>query len=188
MLQDGTRVTLLAYADDVAIVANSHALLHLGSKMADSFFVDERAIHADESFSSSVSSSHTTVSGVPAFCEATNIPEMASEFQAPLLASSASHIGSASSVRSDSPSQVDQAAPIEPVLVLPFPEGLVLDTSSRPWILRGPISDLAAPISAFTSFGFVVSGFGPVPGSSTIFESQITPVTVFCFAAHFTRR
>jgi hypothetical protein len=31
------------------------------------------------------------------------------------------------------------------------------------------------PISAFASFGFVVSGFGPVPGSSTIFESRITP-------------
>jgi hypothetical protein len=60
-------------------------------------------------------------------------------------------------------------------MVLPFPEELVLDPSSRPWILRGPFSDLAAPISAFASFGFVVSGFGPVPGSSTIFESRITP-------------
>ena len=70
-------------------------------------------------------------------------------------------------VRSDSPTPVDQAAPTRTGnWFYPSQRDLVLDTSSRPWTLRGPISDLAAPISAFASFGFFGSGFRPVPGSS----------------------
>jgi hypothetical protein len=60
--------------------------------------------------------------------------------------------------------------------VLPFVEGLILDTSSRPWKLRGPIADLSAPIHAFSSSGYTVSGIAPVLGSAAIFEICVTPL------------
>ena len=143
--------------------------------MADTSFDEELAIHEDDSFSPSVTPFQTPVVCAPAFIETPSSSEMASDFQTPLLTASALPIGSSPDVRSDSPLPADQTALTEQVIVLPFTEGLVLDTSTRPWKLRGPISDLAAPISVFDSFGFAGSGFRPVPGSPAIFEAEITP-------------
>ena len=143
--------------------------------MADTFCDEESVILADGSSVTSVSPSPVAVSGVPAFCENKNLPEMDSDSQSSILAAAAEHICSSLDSRSDSPTPVVRTPLTEQVIVLPFTEGLVLDTSSRPWTLRGPISDLAAPISAFASFGFFGSGFRPVPGSLTIFEAEITP-------------
>ena len=154
-------------------------------KMAESSFV-EGTIHADDLFEPTVSLFPAADSGAPDSVESSNmILERASSPTSPSLASLAPPSFSSSAVSSSS----NFVAPASPSLakntsipwktssfVLPFVEGLILDTSSRPWKLRGLLADLSSPIHAFSSSGFTVSGIAPVLGSAGIFEICVSPL------------
>ena len=82
-------------------------------KMADTFCDEESVILADGSSVTSVSPLPVAVSGVPAFRENTNLPEMDSDPQSSILAASAEHICSSLDSRSDSPMPVVRTPPTD---------------------------------------------------------------------------